>query len=241
MGNPLRSGVLDLQARSWAEYGPKAGVWRLLDVLATKKVAATFYVSGILAERYQEVMKAIVEAGHEICGHSWTQNTVPAYLDREAEIADIRRCTEAIRIASGQRPEGWISPRCTPSASTTELLAQHGYKWHADIFDADLPYRIQVGEQSIIALPFTMEVNDLPMSVRYGNEPAAFTSTLHHTLSKWALIGNPLACMDITVHAHVFGRPAGSIALVEALECVRNASDVAWFSTHAKLAGRCAS
>jgi hypothetical protein len=32
MGNPLREGVLDLQARSWAEYGPNRGAEHILRV-----------------------------------------------------------------------------------------------------------------------------------------------------------------------------------------------------------------
>jgi hypothetical protein len=32
MGNPLREGVLDLQARSWAEYGPNRGAEDILRV-----------------------------------------------------------------------------------------------------------------------------------------------------------------------------------------------------------------
>ncbi|HTR83689.1 MAG TPA: polysaccharide deacetylase family protein, partial [Reyranella sp.] len=66
MGNPLRAGVLDLQARSWAEYGPKVGAWRILEALARQKVRAVFYVSGILAERHPDLMKAIVAAGHVV-------------------------------------------------------------------------------------------------------------------------------------------------------------------------------
>ena len=48
MGNPLKAGVLDLQARSWAEYGPKVGAWRLLDILARMKLRSVFYASGIV-------------------------------------------------------------------------------------------------------------------------------------------------------------------------------------------------
>ncbi len=39
MGNPLKSGVADLQALSWAEYGPKVGATRLLDLLDRERVA----------------------------------------------------------------------------------------------------------------------------------------------------------------------------------------------------------
>lgn len=51
MGNVLKAGTLDLQGRSWAEYGAKAGAWRLLDILAAEQVEAVFYVSGVLAEQ----------------------------------------------------------------------------------------------------------------------------------------------------------------------------------------------
>src|ERR1044072_7654237 len=51
MGNPLKAGVLDLQARSWAEYGPKVGAWRLLDILQKVEGRAGFYVRGRGARR----------------------------------------------------------------------------------------------------------------------------------------------------------------------------------------------
>src|SRR4051794_11504943 len=110
MGNPLRSGVLDLQARSWAEYGPKTGAWRILDLLAAEKVRAVWYVSGILAERHPELMRAIAQTGHPIAAHGWAQNILPAYRGEEEEAADLRRCVEAIAGASGQRALGWLSP-----------------------------------------------------------------------------------------------------------------------------------
>ena len=78
MGNVLKAGVLDLQARSWAEYGPRVGAWRILDILAEAGVRAVFYVSGVLAERYPALMRAIADAGHSVAGHSWGQNIIPA-------------------------------------------------------------------------------------------------------------------------------------------------------------------
>src|SRR5512133_2538640 len=79
MGNPLKAGVLDLQARSWADYGPKVGAWRLLDILQKLDVRSVFYVSGLLAERYPELMKAIVAGGHAVAAHGWGQNIIPSY------------------------------------------------------------------------------------------------------------------------------------------------------------------
>ena len=175
MGNPLKPGVADLQALSWAEYGPKAGAWRLLDLLDREGVRAVFYTSGVVAERYPDLPAAIAARGHVVAAHGWSQGTLPPYLTDEAEQADIARCVEVLTRTAGRHPHGWLSPRCTPSAMTSRLLAGAGFRWHADMFDADLPYRIETEDGSLLGVPFTMEVNDMPLYVRYGNEPEAFT------------------------------------------------------------------
>ena len=59
MGNPLRPGVPDLNAVGWAEYGHRRGIHRILDVLGRQGVSATINVSGIMAERYPEIVRRI--------------------------------------------------------------------------------------------------------------------------------------------------------------------------------------
>ena len=66
MGNPLKPGVPDLQALSWAEYGPKVGAQRLLDLLDRDGVRAVFYTSGVVAERYPDLPAAIAARGHAV-------------------------------------------------------------------------------------------------------------------------------------------------------------------------------
>jgi peptidoglycan/xylan/chitin deacetylase (PgdA/CDA1 family) len=239
MGNPLKAGVLDLQARSWAEYGPKVGAWRLLEILERLNVRSVFYVSGILAERYPDLMRAIAAAGHAIAAHGWSQHIIPSYQSAEEEARDLARCMAALEKASGQRPMGWLSPRCTPSTRTSELLAKSGFDWHADFFDSVLPYRHATPAGAISAVPFTMEVNDMPLYVRYGSEPEAFTRILERIVSNWPRLGRPAGCLDITVHAHVFGRPIGAIEFMNSLEVARRYGDWAWLTDHRRLADLC--
>jgi hypothetical protein len=236
MGNPLKAGVLDLQARSWAEYGPKVGAWRLLDILDGKQLRAVFYVSGILAERYPDLMRAIAAAGHVVAAHGWGQNIVPAYQTPEDEARDLARCSSAIAQSVGMRPKGWLSPRCTPSERTSALLAGASFDWHADFFDADLPYRHTTPSGAITAVPFTMEVNDMPLYVRYGSEPEAFTRILERIVANWPRLGRQPGCLDITVHAHVFGRPVGAIEFMNALDVAQRYRDWAWLTDHCALA-----
>jgi Polysaccharide deacetylase len=235
MGNPLRPGVIDLQARSWAEYGPKVGAWRLLDLLDQKDARAVFYTSGIVAERYPALVGEIRRRGHTVAGHGWSQGTLPPYLTPAQEAADIARCVTSLTAATGTAPTGWLSPRCTPSAATPGLLAAQGFHWQADAFDADLPYPIETPSGSLVAVPFTMEVNDMPLYVRYGNDPDAFTRTLARIVDGWPRLGSPPACLDITLHAHVFGRPYGALAFLDSLAVVGR-SPHCWLTDHALIA-----
>jgi peptidoglycan/xylan/chitin deacetylase (PgdA/CDA1 family) len=235
MGNPLKPGFTDLQARSWAEYGPKTGMWRLLDILGEAGVTANVYVSGIVGERYPELLRRIAADGHVIGGHAYGQNIIPVYQQCEEEARDIARCTEIIEAASGRRPRGWISPRVTASAHTAELLVREGFIWHCDYADRDLPYRHATPAGEIVAIPFTMEVNDMPLYVRYGNAPEAFTGVLGRLLDGWPQRHNAPGIVDVTVHAHVFGRPFGAIELRAALDLIRPL-DFVWPTTHAALA-----
>jgi len=235
MGNVLRSGVVDLQARSWAEYGARVGAWRLLDLLDREAVRAVFYTSGVVAERYPDLVTAIAGRGHKVAAHGWSQGTLPPYLTPEQEAADIARCVDVIRRTAGGHPSGWLSPRCTPSPSTSSLLAASGFRWHADMFDSDLPYPIATPAGPLLGMPFTMEVNDMPLYVRYGNEPDAFTRTLGRIVEGWPRLGSPFGCLDITLHAHVFGRPYGALAMLDSLALTRRASHC-WLTNHAVIA-----
>lgn len=236
MGNPLKPGVRDFQALSWAEYGPKTGMHHLLRVLDQEAVRAVVYTSGVVAERHPDLPREIVLRGHTVAAHGWSQGTLPAYLSLAEEEADIARCVDVLTRTAGQQPQGWLSPRCTPSAETSRLLVEAGFRWHAEMFDTDLPYRLTTPAGSLLGMPFTMEVNDMPLYVRYGNEPDAFTRTLERIVAGWERLGRPFACLDITVHAHVFGRPYGLIALLDALAAVR-ARPWCWLTNHAALAG----
>jgi hypothetical protein len=81
-----------------------------------------------------------------------------------------------------------------------------------------------------------MEVNDMPLYIRYGNEPEAFTRILEKILAGWPRLESAPACLDMTVHAHVFGRPYGAIEFMNSLEVARRYEDRAWLTTHRLLA-----
>ena len=148
MGNPLKPGFPDLNARGWAEYGVRRGVFRGLDAFAHHRIKGTVLVCGLLAERHPEIVRQIAAAGHEVSAHSYTMDMMSIYMNEEEERKNIRRNVELIKKATGKRPVGWANPRGTPSPNTARLLAEEGFDYHGDTLNDDLPYLVTFGKHS---------------------------------------------------------------------------------------------
>jgi Polysaccharide deacetylase len=189
MGNPLPAGGFDSNALSWGSYGATRGIERLLRVLDRTKRSASVMVSGVFGERTPAIVRAIVQAGHELVAHSYAQDVIPAQLTPEAVRADVERTTAALEAASAERPRGWISPRGTPSPESARLLLEANYAWQGDVLDDDRPY-LQIfeghppGADRIVAIPLTMEINDLPHAMRFGRSPVQYVELFDAALAR---------------------------------------------------------
>jgi peptidoglycan/xylan/chitin deacetylase (PgdA/CDA1 family) len=100
---------------------------RLLDLLASRKVKATFFVEGLNAEMYPRALHTIVAAGHEVAAHAWRHEEWAA-LDAESELALLERATNAMRRI-GIEPSGFRPPGGGLTERTLQLLGEHGYRY----------------------------------------------------------------------------------------------------------------
>ena len=235
MGNPLPAGTFDTNALSWGNYGQAAGIERLLKILERTRQKATVMVSGVLAERVPHQVRAIAAAGHEIEAHGWAQEIVPAMLSAEADKENIRKTTEILEQVTGRRPRGWISPRCTPGASTIRELVAAGYLYHSDVFDRDMPYAQVFDNGEIVAIPFAMEINDLPHAMRFGKTPRQFVENFEDFLSHTLKAPDAPVIIDVTAHCHCYGRPGGAWAYEEIARQASGRDDI-WVTTREAIA-----
>jgi len=235
MGNPLPPGVFDTNALSWGSYGATRGVERLLRILDKLQLRASIMVSGVFAERTPDTLKLMTSAGHEIVAHAYAQDIIPASLTPEQCRADIMRTTEALASVSGVRPKGWISPRGTPGTETARFLIEAGYEWQGDAFDDDRPYIQAFDQGRLVAIPLTMEINDLPHAMRYGRSPSQFIEIFDDLLDNALSVDDEALMIDVTAHAHVYGRPAGAWAY-ESVARKAMEYDNVWVATRADIA-----
>jgi peptidoglycan-N-acetylglucosamine deacetylase len=75
----------------------------LLDILAARRVRATFYVIGSLVQRYPDLTRRIVAEGHELGNHTWTHPTL-SQLGDATVLREIDRTQEAIWQTVGHVP-----------------------------------------------------------------------------------------------------------------------------------------
>ena len=238
MGNVLQPGYFDTNAASWGHYGAVRGIHRLARIAATNNIKTSVMTNGVLAEKWPETIAALSADGHDIVAHSYAMDVIPVYLDEAAERANIERTSSLIEKACGIRPVGWISPRATNSPRSPRLLAEAGYIWHGDCNDDDLPALHDVrgpGTSLLVSIPLTMDINDLPHCIRYGNAPASLIEQFKAQLD-CATVADPQPFLvDVTAHTHVFGRPSGAWVFDAMMRLARERKDV-WITTRFDMA-----
>ena len=234
MGNPLPAGVLDTMAISWAAYGVEIGIHRLMDAFARHGAKSSVMVNAIIAERAPATVKAIAQNGHEVLSHSYAMDIIPALLSDDEERKNIERCATLLEKASGQKVVGWLSPRGTSKPSTPKLLAEAGYRWYGDVFNADLPYIVSHGNQRIVAIPLSYDVNDMP-SMKYGHPPRMMLESYNEVIEIARAGDGELRIVDVTSHAHIFGHHRGAHFYERIIEQAMSSPDI-WVGTRAEIA-----
>jgi peptidoglycan/xylan/chitin deacetylase (PgdA/CDA1 family) len=232
----IRKGVLDWAALSAQLYGPRTGAQRLAATLEDYGARACVHLSGLVAERWPDLVAGLARNGHEIVGHGYAQDQAMAGLDEADDLAVVRQGSEVIETVTGQRPVGWSSHGSRRGNFTVLSLLKEGYTYTRDFRDADVPYVVaQLGDRRLLAMVRTDEINDLPIS-RSG-PPSVFVEYFKRNFDQLYAEGEKgePKVMTCVTHATVFGRPWGATALAECLKYVRGFNDV-WLTTGREIA-----
>jgi peptidoglycan/xylan/chitin deacetylase (PgdA/CDA1 family) len=230
MTSPLKPGVVDRIGVSWSEYGGRTGIWRFMKIFETYGIPATVCVSGRSVELFPEAVKALHDKGHELAGHSYTQDTFLTDLapDKEREVID--KCFGLIEGAVGVKPVGWLSPRATATEHTAGFLAEQGCSWHGDYNDTDVPYKLETPPGTIVAIPHT----DFADNRVLRGSPRDFLNVYKDTFDFLYGSDSP-EMINLTVHAHFGGRPMISAMLAEIVKYMKGFPRV-WFARHDEVA-----
>jgi polysaccharide deacetylase family sporulation protein PdaB len=114
-----------------------ADIPAILDILDKYKAKATFFVVGLWAEKYPEMVKLIAERGHDVANHGYSH----AHMSQIPEVKieeEILRCTEVIEKTAGTKVTLFRPPYGDYNASTVRVarrLNHQAIQWDVDSLD----------------------------------------------------------------------------------------------------------
>ena len=197
--------VPDIANFSWFDYGLRVGFWRLKEVLDRHQIRATLSLNASICRSYPVIVEESMRSGWEIIGHGFIQRA----LNLEEDERDvIRRSIQLIREATGKAPRGWMGPGLAETFDTPDILAEEGIEYVCDWVNDDQPYPMKVRSGSLISIPYTLEINDIPIYlIQHHTSPEIFQRSKDQFDTLYEEGAESARVMAISTHPYITGVP----------------------------------
>ena len=96
--------------------------YQLLELFEQKQAKCTFFTLGWVAERCPNLIKAIVEQGHELASHGYAHQRVTS-MDQKQFREDVYKSKQLLEDAAGQAIIGYRAPSFSFNDSRPSRIA----------------------------------------------------------------------------------------------------------------------
>ena len=165
---PVNPDVLNY---SWRDYGVRVGIWRMMELMERYGVKGTVALNSDVCERYPRIIEEGRNLGWEWMGHGNNNSTLLAGQSEAEERALIKDVVTTITKSVGKAPRGWLSPALSETMRTLDILAENGIDYVGNWVNDDQPYPMRVKKGSMIAMPYSVEINDIPALLDLHQSP----------------------------------------------------------------------
>ena len=219
----------DVPNFSWVEYGLRCGMPRILRMLRERGLPASALINAQVADAYPALMDAVVEAGWELVGHGWFQQSLKQAEDERAVIA---KSLDRLAEVGGKRPRAWLGPGLGESFETVDHLKEEGIEFLHDWVVDDLPVWIRTEHGPMVGLPYTMELNDVPIYAVQNGSSDEFLKRVEATVATLEpeLEHNPRV-MTLALHPHLIGVPHVAHYFERALDLLCSRDDTVFVTS----------
>jgi peptidoglycan/xylan/chitin deacetylase (PgdA/CDA1 family) len=149
----------------WRDYGARVGLWRMVETFDRLGLRPSVMLNSDVCERYPQIIREGVKRDWAWLAHGKNNSIFQTGMSRDEERAFLTEVVETIEGATGRRPRGWLGPALTETLATPELLAELGLTYVCDWCCDDQPFALNVGQGRMISLPYSIELNDIPLFV----------------------------------------------------------------------------
>jgi allantoinase len=177
-------------------------------VLDAAGIKATVALNWQVCETFPKAMDEMKKPGWEFMGHGTTNSESLAGLSPEKEREVIRHVLKTIEQSTGQKPRGWLGTGLTQTYNTLDILAEEGVTYCGDWNNDDQPYPMKVKTGKMFAIPYCMEINDIPLFIRKGyTGEQYYRSVLDQFEQLYADSAKHPRVLGIPLHPMIIGQP----------------------------------
>ncbi len=225
----------DILSYSLKEYGNRAGLWRMMEVMDAHGIRGSVSFSMSVGEMFPEVLEAILSRDWDVFSHGLFNTRYHWGLTEGEERAEIAASVEAWRRMTGRRLRGWFSPAGSNTLNTPDLVAEAGIDYICDLYHDDQPTPVRVRNGRLVSLPYGMDLNDAVMLAAAGDAGEVFRRAALDAFETLHAEGETQPrVMCLALHPYIMGRPHRIRYLDEVLAHIRRHEGV-WFATGAEM------
>ena len=229
-------GTIDIPSFAQRDYGPRVGIWRMMEVLDRHHMRATVALNADVCRFYPQIIRAGNERGWEWMGHGVTNSERMSSLPDDAERQTIRSVVDVITESTGAPPHGWLGPGLSETLHTPDYLAEAGITYVADWCADDQPFPMRARAGRLISVPYSQELNDIPVFMRKGFTAEQFCQMICDQFDVLYEEGERSGrVMAVALHSFLTGHPFRSKWLDRALDYI-TAHELVWLTTGGEIA-----
>jgi peptidoglycan/xylan/chitin deacetylase (PgdA/CDA1 family) len=197
--------VPDIPNFSWADYGMRAGLPRMIEAIQQRGLPASTSINASVIDAYPGAAEAMLEAGWEFIGHGMHQKSIQQAGTEEEVVA---QTLAKLRGFSGQAVTGWLSPGLRETERSPDILKAQGVRYVLDWCMDDLPNWMRTDHGPLLSMPYNLELND---SIIYAIEKHATGQFLDRTQRTLSLFEKESTrrprVLALGLHPHLMGVP----------------------------------
>ena len=215
--------VPDIPNFSWAEYGMRAGMPRLLECFKRRGLPASVSLNAGVIDAYPSCAAAMRDAGWDFIGHGVHQKSIQGEAD-ERDI--ILLAMQMIEEFTGVRPSGWLGPGLKETFDTPDILKELGVDYVFDWVLDDLPCWLNTKHGPLLSIPYTLELNDSPLYAGQHMSSSEIYDRLVDTLSVFETeLKRQPRVLTLALHPHLIGVPHRFAYLERMLDLLQGRDD----------------
>ena len=219
----------DLPNYSWVEYGMRVGLPRLFKLFAENNIPVSAFINAQVADIYPKAFDEVCRLNWELVGHGWFQESLRVAKDEEHVI---KKSLDLLRKLSGQPVRSWFGPAGGETEKTPELLKENGIEFLHDWLIDELPCWMRTKLGPIVAMPYTFELNDVPIWTVQNNSCDEMKKRVDATLNIFdeeKLYNTKI--ITLALHPHIVGVPQNFYYLKKIIEDLRKRDDVIFMTS----------